>query len=79
MSSSSSSSSSSKPLPIRANFRANYLEKIGGLQSEATRLLDEQIAGDLDVDRGKLAQFAIKYDLPAGRQRIAVWKLLLGR
>uniref|UniRef100_A0A914XFT6 TBC1 domain family member 7 n=1 Tax=Plectus sambesii TaxID=2011161 RepID=A0A914XFT6_9BILA len=64
-----------------ANFRSNYLAKVGGLQSsaETSKLLEEQLlAGEsVIVDRQKLAQFALKYEIPS-KYRVPVWKLLLG-
>lgn len=67
------------------NFRTNYLEKISGVESgdtlsaEAARLmLKEQIlSNDSDIDLTKLAQFAVKHQIPEC-YHIAVWKLLLG-
>lgn len=68
------------------NFRANFLEKISGVEfgdtlsvEAARRVLKEQILNDdTDVDLTKLAQFSVKYQIPEC-YHIAVWKLLLGK
>uniref|UniRef100_A0A915DZ54 TBC1 domain family member 7 n=1 Tax=Ditylenchus dipsaci TaxID=166011 RepID=A0A915DZ54_9BILA len=72
----------------QVNFRANFLEKIcssagvefaESLSAEAARkvLEDQILKEESDVDLEKLAQFTLKYQIPANR-RVAIWKILLG-
>lgn len=61
-----------------ANFRTNFVGRMVGDSAESSRFqLEEQIlTEDADVDLTKLAQFAVKHQLPHAH-RVAIWKLLL--
>ncbi|VDK45648.1 unnamed protein product [Anisakis simplex] len=62
------------------NFRASFIGRIVGDSAESSRFqLEEQILkDDADVDLTKLAQYAVKHQLPHAH-RVAIWKLLLSK
>uniref|UniRef100_A0A0N4VF16 Rab-GAP TBC domain-containing protein n=1 Tax=Enterobius vermicularis TaxID=51028 RepID=A0A0N4VF16_ENTVE len=61
-----------------SNFRTNFIRSFVSDSAESIRYqIEEQVLSeDADVDLVKLAQFAVKYQLP-NSLRVSIWKLLL--
>lgn len=58
------------------NFRSNYYEKVGFKAVDVKKAL-ESILNEAVIDKEKLSQFSLKYDVPV-QYRAIVWKILLG-
>lgn len=62
----------------RDRFRSKYLETFGlRNSSDLNKILQEQILNESVVSHQKLAEFALRFEVPSSH-RIVVWKLLSG-
>lgn len=61
----------------RKNFRSNYYEKVGFKSVDVKKSL-ESILSEPVVDRTKLTQFVVKFEIPV-QYRVTIWKYLLSK